>query len=226
MASAINTHQTTNKSVATIYYRKLFEYGAPMEDKAGGYSTKQLEDQRAIQADENQLLAHQFTTLTKQYIRSLPQWYQRLLANYEQLATDQQVWRAFRSRKHTVDIASDGGLANGIGTFGWKIVTTNNDTVLFQGSGPIDGPAEVDSSTRSELGGYAAPLLLATSLARFWGIRHRCHFRWFTDSTSAISKVRVYTSSRGKHKQYPAHSDYVTTIMELTEELKRPITAS
>jgi hypothetical protein len=34
-------------------------------------------------------LAHQFTTL-KQYIRSLPQWYRRLLANYEQLATDQK----------------------------------------------------------------------------------------------------------------------------------------
>jgi hypothetical protein len=91
----------------------------------------------------------------------------------------------------TVDIASNGGLANGIGTFGWKIVTTNNDTVLFQGSCPIDGPAEVDSSTCSELGGYAAPLLLATLLARFWGIQHRCHFRWFTGSTSAISKVQT-----------------------------------
>jgi hypothetical protein len=37
-----------------------------------------------------------------------------------------------------------------------------------EGSGPIDGPMEVGSSTRSELGGFTAPLLLATALARFW----------------------------------------------------------
>ena len=40
---------------------------------------------------------------------------------------------------------------------------------LFQGSGIIDGPIEVESSTYSKLGGFTALLLLATALAKFLG---------------------------------------------------------
>jgi ribonuclease HI len=120
---------------------------------------------------------------------------------------------------------SDGGLADHYGTFGWKIVKTNDDVVLYEGSGPIDGPTEVGSSTRSELGGFTAPLLLVTALARFWGLRHRCRFRWTTDSTSAIKKVKMYTkrSSHQLPQRYPEHSDYITTIRELCDELRRPL---
>ena len=161
----------------------------------------------------------------RQYLRSMPRWYRRLLNNYEQMANDVQIWKAFRRRDRFVEIASDGGLSNAVGTFGWKIVTTSpnkRELTLFQGSGFIDGPIEVGSSTRSELGGFTAPLLLATALARFWGIRHRCQFRWFTDSTSAISKVRMF-STNGKPRHFPENSDYVMVIQALLCELKRPI---
>jgi hypothetical protein len=67
-------------------------------------------------------------------------------------------------------------------------------------------------------------LLLVTTLAKFWGIRHKCQFRWYTDSTSAISKVRMYTV-KGKTNRYPEHSDYIMVIQELAAELKRPISA-
>jgi ribonuclease HI len=148
------------------------------------------------------------------------------LTNYKQVATHIQIWKAFRRKDTTIDIASDGGLANTIGTFGWKIVAIfrQNEQVLYQGAGTIDGPTEVGSSTRSELGGLTAPLLLATTLAKFWGIRHKCQFRWLTDSTSAISKVRMYTV-HGRSQRYPDHSDYVLAIQELAAELKRPIAA-
>ena len=161
----------------------------------------------------------------QQYLRSMPRWYRRLLNHYEQMANDVQIWKAFRRRDRFVEIASDGGLSNAVGTFGWKIVTTSpnkRELTLFQGSGFIDGPIEVGSSTRSELGGFTAPLLLATALARFWGIRHRCQFRWFTDSTSAISKVRMF-STNGKPRHFPENSDYVMVIQALLCELKRPI---
>ena len=58
----------------------------------------------------------------KKYIRALPTWYSRLLTNYKQVATHIQIWKAFRRKDTTIDIASDGGFANAIGTFGWKIV--------------------------------------------------------------------------------------------------------
>ena len=160
----------------------------------------------------------------RQYIKSLPRWHQRLVQNYQQIATELEIWRAFRKRGRTIDIASDGGLANKVGTFGWKIVTTirSKEVTLFQGSGPIDGPAEIGSSTRSELGGFTAPILLVTTLAKFWGIRHRCRFRWYTDSKSAISKVRIYVI-KGKAQKFPENSDYITTLTELIKELHRPV---
>lgn len=170
--------------------------------------------------------SHRRTNDLKTYIANLPTWHRRLLKQYTQIATDEQVRRAFRYKGRTIDIASDGGLSNGIGTFGWKMVTTckSTDVVLFQGSGPIDGPSEVGSSTRSELGGFTAPILLAVAIARHWELRHRCKFRWYTDSKTAMSKVRIYTSRRQKvTTKFPEHSDYITTIKEMVKELRRPI---
>jgi hypothetical protein len=43
------------------------------------------------------------------YIYSIPTWYQRLLYEYQQLATDVVVWHSFRARKRLI-IASDGSL--------------------------------------------------------------------------------------------------------------------
>jgi hypothetical protein len=164
----------------------------------------------------------QYATL-RQYIRSLPRWYRRLLTRYDQIASSAQIWKAFRRKRYPIDIASDGGLSDQIGTFGWKIVTNVRQTEhVVQGSGPIDGPAAVGSSTRSELGGFTAPLLLITAITKFWGIRHSCSFRWYTDSRSAISKVRIYTT-KGKSNKHPDHSDYLMVIQSLAAELKRPI---
>jgi hypothetical protein len=120
------------------------------------------------------------------------------------------VWAAVRS-KRWIDIASDGGLTDSTGTFGWKISNTKRALALFRGSGPVDGPTEVNSPTRSELGGYAAPLLLITSIARFWGLRHRCKFFWIADSKSAIVKVKMYSGKEENHPD-PDHCDYISLI--------------
>ena len=125
------------------------------------------------------------------YLDSLPIWYQRLLFDYQQEATDVEIWKAFRSHLR-LTIATDGSLMPTAGTFGWKLVTPKQG-VLFTGSGPIDGPLEIGSSTRSELGGFTGPLLLITLLARFWGLRHRCTFRWLVDSRIAINRVIFVT---------------------------------
>lgn len=110
------------------------------------------------------------------FLKAIPRFYNRLLSFYEQVATDVQVFRAFRSRRR-LEIISDGSLEHqSLGTFGWKIMT-NKDMVIYHGTGPVDGPPETARSTRSELGGYAAPLLLIAAIARFWGLRHRCCYR-------------------------------------------------
>jgi ribonuclease HI len=90
---------------------------------------------------------------------------------------------------------------------------------LFYGSGPVDGPIDTNHSTRSELGGLTAPLLLVSSLAKFWGIQHRCRYKWITDSKAAISKVTFITNSRNNLRRYPDDVDYITAIRELHRSL-------
>jgi hypothetical protein len=152
------------------------------------------------------------------YLSQLPRWHKRLLSNYQQEASDAQVWKAFRSRRR-ITIASDGGLRHKLGTFGWKIVDKHGIT-LFSGSGPVDGPLDIANSTRAELGGLTAPLLLCASLARYWGLTHRCKYIWSTDSQAAISKVTFITRTTNQPRQYPNEVDYVTAIKELHKSLK------
>jgi len=84
-----------------------------------------------------------------------------------------------------ITIASDGGLKQQVGTFGWKIVN-RSCVILFQGSGPVDGLADiVGHSTQSELGGLSAPFLLCVSLSKFWGLEHKYRYPWLTDSKAA-----------------------------------------
>jgi ribonuclease HI len=85
--------------------------------------------------------------------------------------------------------------------------------------GPIDGPTDISNSTRSELGGLVAPLLLCTSLAAFWGLRHRCRYRWATDSQAAISKVQFITRPSKRLSKAPEDVDYLTAIRELHKSL-------
>ncbi len=129
------------------------------------------------------------------------------------LLTARPVWKAFRSRRR-ITIASDGGLKHRLGTHGWKIVDCDGNT-LFTGSGPVDGPIDIANSTRSELGGLTAPMLLCASLARYWGLSHRCRYNWLTDSKVAISKVTFVLRPSGQLRRYPDEIDYVTAISEL-----------
>ena len=163
-----------------------------------------------------------FTTF-HEHIKSLPTWYRRLLFDYRQVATDLEVWRAFRAKRRLI-IASDGSLTHEAGTFGWKL-TTEKFKPLFQGSGPVDGPIEIGSSTRSELGGFTAPLLLVTILARHWGLKHRCSFRWLADSKVALHRVSIVTRHDHTPTKQPDNSDYIAVIEDLFKELRRPMQA-
>jgi hypothetical protein len=68
------------------------------------------------------------------YLKSLPGWYQRLLYIFRQVETDLAIWKEFRSKKK-VTIVSDGGLTEGIGTFGWKLVgSKKSNFICWSGS--------------------------------------------------------------------------------------------
>jgi hypothetical protein len=143
----------------------------------------------------------------------------RLLDGLEQVASDLAIWKAFRS-KSRLHVASDGGLGENSATHGW-IVSTGKQ-VLYQCSGSVDGPIDTNSSTRSELGGCASSLLFLSSLSTFWGIRHRCSFRWYTDSTSAIRRFNKFCRRRQRSSRMPPDSDLLSIISSCRQNLRRP----
>ena len=100
------------------------------------------------------------------YILALPRTHRRLLCKYEQKCTDVQLRRAFRSHRR-LEIDIDGGLHATSGMFGWKMLD-NRKLVLYQGSGPVDGPLNSAKSTQCEIGGlFATPMLLLTVIAKY-----------------------------------------------------------
>lgn len=152
------------------------------------------------------------------YLNTLPRTQRRMVSDVVQVADDVHVWRAFRS-KERLYIAPDGGLLGNQGTFGW--VLTLSKHVLYKCGGPVDGPYDTANSTRSELCGLASSLLVIASVARHWGLRHRCTFRCIMDSRSAISKVHKTTSRRRPdNHQYP-EADLLTLIRSLLVEIRR-----
>ena len=155
----------------------------------------------------------------KEYLNTFTGTKYRLLLDLEQEASDIEVWRAFRSRKQMF-LASDGGLHDQTGTFGWVLSTGKK--VLFRCAGPVDGPYDTVSSTRSEICGCASALLLLVAVSRNWGIRHRCSFRWYTDSRSAISRIERYARKGKQVTRMPPDADLLSLISALLVELRRP----
>ena len=151
----------------------------------------------------------------------LPIFQHRIIEESTQVATDIEIWRAFRSKRR-LEIITDGGLKEHNATFGWKIILPDRK-ILFQGAGPADGPQESESSTRSELFGFAAPMLIIVQLAKWWGLKHRCKFRWLVDSSAAIKQVREICRKTTLPQYQPDNADVVTLIFHLLQECRRPI---
>lgn len=166
--------------------------------------------------------ANQLSDYTEYISTYLSRTEKRLLDGLEQIASDVKIWRAFRS-KSRLHLASDGGLGDNVATHGWVLSTGKE--ILYQCSGPVDGPLDTTSSTRSELGGCASSLLFLSSLSEFWGIRHRCSFRWYTDSQSAISRFHKFC--RGpRPSRMPPDADLLSIISTCRKKLKRQFTPS
>ena len=152
----------------------------------------------------------------------LPRTQRRLLDGYEQVATDQQVWDAFRARAR-LHLASDCGLNGNQATHGWILNTRHYP--LFRCSGAVDGPSDKNSSMRSELVGCASALTLLLELSRFWGICRRCSFEWwYTDSRSSISRIRRFSRRTSRATRMPFDANLLSRNASHLKVLRRPFT--
>jgi hypothetical protein len=98
----------------------LLHNSSAMEPHGNG-KYKSLPQHLPAYGTESQQEPHRHMTL-RSYLKTLPNWQWRMISKFwQKTATDVQVWRAFLRSKRRIIIASDGGLADGYGSFGWKI---------------------------------------------------------------------------------------------------------
>ena len=93
------------------------------------------------------------------------------------------------------------------------MISTGNK-VLFTCAGPVDGPYDTASSTRSELAGCASATYFIACLSTFWGIKHKCRFLWYCDSKAALSRIRRYASRDSYRTRLPPDADLLAIIYQ------------
>jgi hypothetical protein len=110
-------------------------------------------------------------------------------------------------------ISTDGGLSLiGQGTFGWML-TDAQGKKLVTGSGPVDGPADQASSTRSELHGFAAPLEYIHQLARYYSMRFKGEYEWECDNQCALNRIGVLLKFEQRRRQ-PYNADIISNLTQ------------
>lgn len=83
----------------------------------------------------------------------------------------------------------------------------------------MDCPRDVAISTRCEIAGFAAPMILLTLLARHWGTKYKCKFRWVCDSKAALSNVNKHTKGHDHRRWQPENVDLLSQIRAMKSEL-------
>jgi hypothetical protein len=189
----------------------LFWQNLPTDDES---STSDSADESASSTPPIQLTM-------KAAIRQLPPYQRRLLSHVQQNVSDVDAIAAC-TEDETFTFATDGGLKGQRGTFGWLISSSTN-VILYEGAGPVDGPFDSSSSTRSELGGYAAVLLFHSLLCSIWNMAPTRSYRWICDSKAALSNSARVIDSNRIIKGQPNNADYLGIIKEHTKEFAQPI---
>ena len=74
---------------------------------------------------------------------------------------------------------------------------------------------------------YCTASILVTVLAHFWGLTHKCSFRWIlADSQVAISRVVLVTQHDYSPRVQPDNCDYLSLITDLFRKPRRPISTA
>ena len=139
------------------------------------------------------------------------------------IQTTQQFLSTFNSAKKTFTCATDGGLKNGQGTFGW--VATGGKIHFLSGAGPVDGDPVTSSSTRSEWFGYASlleALIMMDSMHNngllLSGRRPTMH-TWIDNKAVADHIFDMLKPHYTAKREYPHDADIISHIQWLWTQL-------
>jgi hypothetical protein len=129
---------------------------------------------------------HEYTSKISPAFFEIPRNVQRLAGSIPDVVTS----RVYQEGE-LMDIidATDGSVLFVVGYHGW-IIATRDEQILLCGRGPDDGPADLISSYRSELGGIVAGLAALGTLFRSGRINIRS-VRFLCDNESAVLAAKL-----------------------------------
>lgn len=156
----------------------------------------------------------------KVHLQTLPYHRQPLLHGVRKIASDAKICTAFRNRKQLV-IVSDGSLKDSYVTYCWKLVTPELP-MLFEGSGPVNGPTTQSSSAQAELFGLGSPLSYIQEYSEYnsapiWG-----KIKWLCNSKTALARVEKTIWQGSQRRSQPNNMDIVLMIADEIKILRQP----
>jgi hypothetical protein len=162
-------------------------------------------------------------TTQEEYLVSLPPVRRRLLAQIqgsESRIVPFQHTRLLLSNDRW-ECGSDGGLYEGMGTMGYAL--TVKGTVIWKGSGPVDGDPTTSSLRRSELFGFAALLELLLMIKHVNPSLHQrpkdsIEVTVWIDSASAIKQISNIIAGHKPRPAWPNDADILAHIRWLVKQ--------
>ena len=116
----------------------------------------------------------------------------------------------------TIEIAPDGGLNSGRGTFG--VVLAVHDAVIWECAGPADGDPTTANSKRSEIAGFASSLELMLLLLKLSSydyrrsLKSRVTVQAWIDNEGAVNQLNRLMRASRKLRAYPNDQDLTSHI--------------
>jgi hypothetical protein len=178
----------------------------------------------SITLDHNYLSSQTAPETLETYLSTLPEERRRFLALCrphgdftEKLALD-LTHQAIKERR-LFEIAPDGGLSEGKGTFG--VVLAQGEIELWEVAGPVDGDPDTSNSKRSELAGYAASLELILLIVTILPLERttKMHTKTWIDSSAAGRHLSNLLANKKTRISYPHDPDLLSHIQWLWQRL-------
>jgi hypothetical protein len=143
-------------------------------------------------------------------LESIPQWERHIIEGYKLSGTEQQALiEKLENPKECIMIVSDGGVKDGMGSFGW-VLAAEGEPILVKGSGQVWGNPM--TSYRAEAFGKLAWICFLNRFIQLTKVKVNCMIKTYCDNESVIKHTRFEKRHTSSGSTLRADWDVLRTI--------------
>jgi hypothetical protein len=154
---------------------------------------------------------HSYPKDFQDYCSTLEPLEQQLLEPVQFHAPQSDIQQALTRRHHDLTLATDGGLKELRGSFGFRLLD-NKRRLLVTGAGSISGGINELSSLRAELFGITSPMRWLYHYQIYTGVIAHGTIHWISDSKSAIANTEPL--KRTPRYRIPDNADIIAYLQD------------